>query len=385
MTLRLSLFALCFAFSLVSCRSITTPPVESCQCTQPQKTLSKPSYIPTQWHQLPGWTDNPIQPGFLAWRNGCQVLKDQALWHAICKQAQHIPSNETAIRAFIETQFIPLAINLDGKNTGLVTGYYEPLLKGDSKPSAKARYPLYAPPADLITIELGTLYPDLNHRRLRGRLVGNKITPYYNRAEIEQGQGKLQAIAWAEDAIELFFLHIQGSGRIKLPNGKYMRVGYADQNGHPYRSIGSWLIEQGELNASQVSMQSIQAWARKNPGKLHLLLHHNPSYVFFKELTNATGGPLGALGIPLTDGYSVAVDRSFTPLGVPLYLSTQYPNESRPLQRLVAAQDTGGAIRGPIRVDFFWGFGQEAGNLAGKMKQPGSVWILWPKASPLPF
>ena len=379
------LLTLSLVFTLIGCSAFIKAP-EKCICEPVAPPLNKPIYQPTRWSQLPGWTDNPVKPGFLAWRQGCRILKDQPTWHDICAQAQIVPSNETAIRQFIESQFIPLEVSLaDGEKTGLVTGYYEPLLNGDIKPSAKARYPIYAPPTDLITIELGTLYPDLNHRRLRGRLVGNKIIPYYNRTEIEQGQGKMQAIAWVDDAIELLFLHVQGSGRIKLPHGQCIRVGYADQNGHPYRSIGSWLVKQGELNASQVSMQKIQTWARNHPDKLHTLLSQNPSYVFFREFNNSTGGPVGALGVPLTDGYSVAVDRNFTPLGAPLYLATQYPNENRPLQRLVAAQDTGGAIRGPIRVDFFWGFGKEAGNLAGKMKQQGSIWILWPNASPLPF
>jgi membrane-bound lytic murein transglycosylase A len=384
MNLRLALSAVFFIFSLIGCQSAIRSTAQTCHCPT-QVPLSKPIYTPTPWEQLPGWKENAIQPGFLAWRNGCSVLKTQALWRDVCQQAQQVPSDEAAIRQFVESQFIPLQVSLsNGETTGLVTGYYEPLLQGDIRPSAKARYPIYAPPADLITIELASLYPDLKHRRLRGRLNGNKVIPYYDRTDIERQKGKMQAIAWVDDAIELFFLQVQGSGRIQLPNGSYIRVGYADQNGHPYRSIGKWLIDQGELTASQVSMQSIKAWARKHVNKAQALLNVNPSFVFFKKLEQATGGPFGALGIPLTEGYSVAVDRNFTPLGAPLYLSTQYPNETRPLARLVAAQDTGGAIRGPMRVDFFWGFGAKAGDLAGKMKQSSSVWILWPKASPLP-
>lgn len=385
MTPRCILSVLCITVTLFGC-SIAPRVADNCQCETPQKTAGKPVYQQVGWDTLPGWQDNQARPGFLAWRNGCSALKNQPAWAQICLAADAVPDDEASIRQFIETHFTPLQVSLsDRKNTGLVTGYYEPLLIGNRYKTTQARYPVYAPPADLITVDLGILYPDLKNRRLRGRIVGNKLVPYYDRADIEQGKVKLQTIAWVNDPIELFFLQIQGSGRIQLPDGSMMRVGYADQNGHPYRSIGTWLIEKGELSAAQASMQGIQAWARANPGKLNTLLNVNPSFVFFRELPNATGGPLGAMGIALTDGYSVAVDRNFIPLGAPVFLATQYPNSSKPLQRLVAAQDTGGAIRGPIRVDYFWGFGKAAGELAGKMKQQGSVWILWPKKQPMPF
>lgn len=347
-----------------------------------------PIYTETEWQHLPNWEDQSLLPGFLAWQNSCVALKKQAIWQKICEQAQTLPKDEATIRTFIETTFTPIKVSLsDGNSNGLVTGYYEPELRGDIKSTVDAKYPLYAPPADLILVELGSLYPDLQYRRLRGRIEGNKLIPYYSRAEIEAGKGELKPIAWAEDPIELFFLQIQGSGRIKLPDGSIFRVGYAEHNGHPFYSIGTWLIRQGEIDAAKASMQGIKAWARANPHKVVALLNRNPSFVFFRELKNNAKGPIGALGIPLTDGYSVAVDRAFTPLGIPLYLTTRYPNDQKSLNRLVVAQDTGGAIRGPIRIDFFWGSGDSAGNLAGKMKQQGQIWILWPKGAEvaLPF
>jgi membrane-bound lytic murein transglycosylase A len=183
--------------------------------------------------------------------------------------------------------------------------------------------------------------------------------------------------------VELFFLQIQGSGQVRLDNGERIRVGFADQNGHPFRSLGRYLVERGEMTLDQASMQSIKAWAAANPAKLQEALNQNPSYVFFRELP-VMSGPIGALGVPLTTQYSIAVDRRFVPLGAPVYLSTTFPLSEQPLNRLVAAQDTGGAIRGVVRADFFWGSGSEAGERAGRMRQQGRMWLLWPRGEPLP-
>jgi membrane-bound lytic murein transglycosylase A len=271
-----------------------------------------------------------------------------------------------------------------------VTGYYEPLLKGDRVRTERARYPLYAAPDDLITVDLASIYPELKTLRLRGRLVGNKVVPYPTRKEIEapapNGNGysfKGKPIAWAEDPVDLFFLQIQGSGRIELPDGSHLRVGYSDQNGYPYQSIGKLLVERGELKLEQASMQGIKDWGAKHPDKLPELLASNPSFVFFRELPNGLSGPLGSLGVPLSGGRSIAVDTRFIPLGAPVFLATTQPNSSLPLNRLVMAQDTGSAIRGGVRADFFWGFGNQAGELAGRMKQRGRMWVLLPRDYPL--
>jgi membrane-bound lytic murein transglycosylase A len=211
------------------------------------------------------------------------------------------------------------------------------------------------------------------------------VLPYWSRAEIEAGHARLlgRELVWVDDPVEAFFVHIQGSARIELADRSTVRVGYADQNGHPYRSIGRVLIERGELTLEQASMQGIKAWGRQHPDKLPSLLDENPSYVFFREIAtnpdNAIDGPIGALGVPLAAGRAVAVDPRFLPLGAALFLATTYPLSDAPLQRLVLAQDTGGAIRGALRADFFWGSGDDAGRNAGRMNQPGQIWLLWPK------
>jgi membrane-bound lytic murein transglycosylase A len=246
--------------------------------------------------------------------------------------------------------------------------------------------PFYAVPDNLLVLDMIKQYPDLKGKRLRGRLEGARtVIPYWSRQEIAEGKmaNNAKVLAWADDAVEAFFMEVQGSGRIELEDGSLVRLGYADQNGYPYKSIGKWLIEQGELTADKASMQSIQAWAKANPQRLQEMLNANPSVVFFRLLTG-NEGPIGALNVPLTDEASAAVDPKFVPLGSPIYLSTTRPNDNQAMNRLIQAQDTGGAIAGPIRVDYFWGFGAAAGQLAGRMKQKGQVWLLWPKNLPLP-
>jgi membrane-bound lytic murein transglycosylase A len=267
----------------------------------------------------------------------------------------------------------------------LVTGYYEPLLRGSRTPSAKYRFPILGAPEDLLVVDLASVYPELKSLRLRGRIQGNKVVPYFTRSEIELGTTPLRGkeLAWVDDPVDLFFLQVQGSGRVRLENGETLRVGYADQNGHPYRSIGKWLVEKGELTLDKASMQGIKDWGSRNPERLPELLHANPSYVFFRELPNNLAGPLGALGVPLTAERSIAIDPRGMPLGAPVWLATTRPFSSEALNRLMVAQDTGSAIRGNVRADFFWGFGEEAGKQAGSMKQKGRMWALLPKDYPI--
>jgi membrane-bound lytic murein transglycosylase A len=241
-------------------------------------------------------------------------------------------------------------------------------------------------PDDLLVVDLGDVYPELKGMRLRGRLEGRRVVPYYDRAQIDSGPAALRGkeLVWVDDAVDLFFLHIQGSGRIVLDSGETLRVGYADQNGFPYRSIGRLLVERGDLVLEQASMQGIKTWAREHPGELAQLLNSNASYVFFRELPASAGGPPGSLGVALTPRRSIAVDARHVPLGAPVYLATTWPNSSRPLNGLTLAQDTGGAIRGPVRADFFWGYGEPAAREAGRMKQKLRMWVLLPHAYPVP-
>jgi membrane-bound lytic murein transglycosylase A len=310
-------------------------------------------------------------------------LRKQSLWQETCKAAASLqkPTN-AALRNFFQTTFIPYqVINKDNSEEGLVTGYFEPLLKGSRKPSKRYRYPIYTAPADLLTIDLSATSPELKDLRLRGRLDGRKVVPYYTRAEIMNNPGILNGneFLWVEDEVELFFLHVQGSGRIIFDNGEIMKIGYADQNGHPYNSIGKVLVQRGELALENASMQGIKQWGQQNSSKLPELLQQNPRYVFFRELPADSSGPIGAMGVPLTAGRSIAIDPLSIPQGAPVFLTTTWPNTNKPLNRLMVAQDVGSAIKGGIRADFFWGFGQEAGNQAGKMKQAGKMWVLMPR------
>jgi membrane-bound lytic murein transglycosylase A len=339
---------------------------------------------PASWLDLPDWGKEPLREAHTAFLRGCVALQEQENWKRACDAAAAVPAtaSEREIGAYFEANFDPhQVINADETSTGLVTGYYEPLLKGSLMRTPKYRYPLYGAPQDMLTIDLSSVYPDLKNRRLRGRVDGNRVVPYLDRADIEGSGEPLKGleIAWVDDPIELFFLHIQGSGQIELDNGELVRVGYADQNGHPFRSTGRLLIQNGEIPAERASMQGIKEWARKNPKKVQRYLNANPSYVFFKLLPKDLPGPIGTLGVPLTAERSIAVDQRVVPLGVPVYLATTWPATPRSLNRLMVAQDTGGAIAGGVRADYYWGFGDAAGNQAGRMKQQGRMWVLLPK------
>jgi membrane-bound lytic murein transglycosylase A len=318
----------------------------------------------------------------------CRALKAKPQWQPVCAGAEQVDKHDSAAqRAFYEDRLTPYQVfNPDGSEQGMITGYYEPLLKGSRIKTERFAYPLYAAPEDMLEIDLGDAYPELKGKRLRGRLQGKRVVPYYKRAEIDAGTASLKGreLFWVENAVELFFLQIQGSGRIELADGQQIKVGYAEQNGYPYVSIGKKLVEMGELKLEEASMQGIKAWGERNPAKLSALLELNPSYVFFRELPDHLSAPLGALGVPLTNEYSIAVDPRAIPLGSPVFLATTQPNSETPLNRLMLAQDTGGAIKGAVRADFFWGFGESAAIQAGRMKQQGRMWVLFPKgAEPL--
>ena len=355
--------------------SVTPPPLE--------KPVKKSIHKRVQWSALTDWGNDDLLPAWQAFLKSCTVLNKQPLWQETCATATALqkPDNAT-LRNFFETYFIPYqVINMDNSEEGLVTGYFEPLLKGSRKPSKRYRHPIYAAPDGLLTIDLGATYPELKDLRLKGRLDGRKVVPYYTRAEIMNNPNILNGyeFLWVEDEVELFFLHIQGSGRIVFDNGEVMKIGFSDQNGHPYHSIGKVLVQRGELALEKASMQGIKQWGQQNPTRLPELLQQNARYVFFRELPADLSGPIGAMGVPLTAGRSIAIDPLSIPQGAPVFLATTWPNTQKPLNRLMVAQDVGSAIKGGIRADFFWGFGQEAGNQAGKMKQPGKMWVLMPR------
>jgi membrane-bound lytic murein transglycosylase A len=345
------------------------------------------------WSDVSGWMGDDPAAAWGTFLRGCARLKTQSAWRDICAQAQQLPAG-ASVRDFFETYFLPYRVaNADGSVDGLVTGYYEPLLRGSRRKEGPYRYPLYAAPEDLLIVDLAEINPELKHLRLRGRLDGRRVVPYYPRAEIERGLPALagKELLWVDDAVDLFFLQIQGSGRVRLATGELVRVAYADQNGQPYKSIGRVLVEQGELKLEQASMQGIKAWGAANPARLEALLNQNPSYVFFRELPAAdsgqgsgASGPVGALGVALTPERSIAVDPRHIPLGAPVFLATTWPASALPLARLVLAQDIGGAIRGAVRADYFWGFGEAASAQAGRMRQSARMWVLLPRNYPPP-
>jgi membrane-bound lytic murein transglycosylase A len=391
---------------LASCRTLppAPPPVPVPQI----KTVVQARYERVPLQALPSVADADLVAAWPAWLASCVAFArgqapHLAAWRVPCEAALAVEPIAPVLRHYFERHFDAYRIVVQTRedagaeprvleviDRGRITGYYEPLLSGSRRPDARFRVPLHRPPDDLLTIDLAAVVPELAGRRVRGRLVespqGRRVVPYWSRAELDGGERlKGHEIVWVDDAIEAFFLQIQGSGRVALAEGGVIRLGYADTNGHPYRSIGRWLVERGELTFEQASMQGIQAWARANPQRLAELLNHNPSYVFFRELPlgDPRAGPVGALNVALTPGYSLAVDPQFVPLGAPLLIATPHPGTGEPLQRLMLAQDTGGAIRGPLRFDFFWGFGPDAGAHAGRQRHDARAWLLVPTgASP---
>jgi membrane-bound lytic murein transglycosylase A len=356
----------------------------------PSEPVPKPpervsAYSAATWDDLPQTSDADLVSGFLAWRSACKRLAKDAIWGETCAQAAGVPDQAAPIRQFLQNTLEVYSLRGAGNDPkGLVTGYYEPVYPGSLKQTAEASVPVYGIPEDMVVVALDSVYPELKGMRLRGRLEGRVLRPYDDAAAIREHGVKAPVLAWLHDPMDLQFLQIQGSGRVQLPGGRQMRLGYADQNGRPYRPVGRWLIEQGLLTKDQVSMGRIRDWAANNPDRVSEMLASNPSYVFFTEGPDSNEGPRGSLNVPLTPEYSVAIDRKVVPLGSLLWLSTTRPDDGRTMIRPVAAQDTGGAIVGEVRADFFWGTGDRAGELAGNMKQDGAIWLLWPKGKALP-
>lgn len=365
----------------------TTPTLTPPPAPAPSPALTGNHLRRAQWSDLPGWQDDDQAAAWSALLTSCSTLRNQEAWRAVCADAAALAKPDRAeVRRFFEAQFLPYRlVQADGGSEGLATGYYEPLLRGSRTPTPRYRFPIYGTPDDLLVVDLPAFNAEPRDSRARARLDGRRIVPYYERAQIESPASPLRGreIAWVDDPVELFFLQIQGSGRLELEGGGVMRVGFADHNGHPYRSIGRLLIDRGELAPERASMQGIKAWAQQNPAKLRAVLDSNPRYVFFRELPPGLDGPLGAQGVPLTARRSIAADPRFVPLGAPVFLATTWPLSNRPLNQLMLAQDTGSAIRGAVRADFFWGYGDEAGREAGRMKQSLRMWLLLPRNYPV--
>jgi membrane-bound lytic murein transglycosylase A len=319
------------------------------------------------WQQVPGWQDDSLIGAAAALRQNCSRLARQSNWARACAAAQRLDDLDmSAARSFFESYFTPFQLaNNDGTLDGLVTGYYEPLLHGSRTRHGPYQYALYRWP---YRYKPGTTLPTRAQLERAGVLNSNELV-------------------WVDDPIEVFFLQVQGSGRVIMEDGSVMRVGFGGTNNQPYRSIGRELLDRGELTPAQATMQGIKAWAKANPSRVDALLDVNPRFVFFREMpandpmaSSLGDGPVGALGVPLTPERSIAVDPSAIPLGTPVFLQTTRPLSNRPMNRLVFAQDTGTAIKGGVRADYFWGLGDDAGDLAGRMKQGGRMWLLMPNS-----
>ncbi|MDY0190282.1 MAG: murein transglycosylase A [Desulfuromonas sp.] len=341
-----------------------------------------PALQQAHWDDLPNWQEDNHLQALVVFRTSCKSLKNRPAWRQVCARALAVDDDAVAAQEFFRTNFTPWQlVNEDGSVSGKITGYYAPDLNGSRESSSRYPYPLYKKPADLLVIDLTDQYPELGSYHLRGRLSGQRVVPYFDRAQIDGATQPLYGneLFWVDDPVRLFFLQIQGSGRINLDDGTQVMVRYAEHNGYPFRSIGKLLRERGYMTTEQMSMPNIAAWGRSHPREVQQLLNENPRYVFFSPLAEGIVTPPGAMNLPLTAQRSIAVDTNFIPLGAPVFLATTWPSSDRALQRLMVAQDTGAAIKGRVRADFFWGVGDIAASYALKTKQAGNMWLLLPK------
>ncbi|HEY2929344.1 murein transglycosylase A [Piscinibacter sp.] len=325
-------------------------------------------WVAADWADLPGWDADRTAELWPALRRSCERAASE--WLRVCADARKaVPPSDAAARAWLQQRLQPFRVeSRDGVAEGLATGYFEPLVAASRTRRGAFQVPLYTLPADLAA------------RR-----------PYWTRHQVDTLPAAQQSLrglelAYLADPLDALILHIQGSGRMQLSDSegrsKLVRAAYAGHNDHPYKSVGRWLVEQGELKPDQASWPAIKAWAQMNPKRVNELLWSNPRVVFFREesLPDPTLGPRGAQGVALTPGRSIAVDAQSIPYGTPVWLDTTEPLATTPLRRLVMAQDTGSAITGAVRADYFWGWGEQAEQQAGRMKQPLRMWALWPRS-----
>lgn len=345
---------------------------------------------------LKGWGEDNQDAALVAFKKSCvRILKADATrafsnninagtmadWQPVCRAADGVTAG--GARAFFEQNFIPYQVTAQGVGAeGLFTGYYEASLRGSMTRQGVYQYPLHVRPADLVMVELGDFREELKGQRIAGRVIDGKLKPYEDRAQIIAGQwphnGDDAVLLWVDDPVDAFFLHIQGSGAVDMDDGTVVRVGYDGQNGHVYYAIGRELVKRGEIAKEDVSMQTIRAWLEAHPEQALDLMNMNRSYVFLRRLDGE--GPLGAENVPLSVGRSLAVDNGKLAYGVPMWVDAEPPVAGQPrIRRLMIAQDTGGAIRGAVRGDIFFGHGPQAEALAGQMKGRGFDWLLLPK------
>jgi len=336
------------------------------------KSMPKTKLVKSDFDQLPNWKNEDYFKAFNSFVNSCKSSKTKKIYKQSCINAKYTSDP----KVFLTTEFTPYEILIQNAEAdNLLTGYYEPQLKGSLTKKEPYIYPIYETPNDLIVIDLSEQYPELKDFRLRGRLQGKKIVPYYERAKVNKDELlDAKIICYTDSKVDLFFLEVQGSGRVALESGETIFIGYDNQNGHPYSSIGKYLVKSGEIAQDKISLQTIREWFKQNPLKVDEVLNHNKSMVFFKQRDKAA---TGSLGLELTPNRSIAVDRRYIPLGSMLYLNADI--QEIDVSRIVMAQDTGGAIKGSVRADMFCGYGKEAEVKAGMLMAPLKLWILLPK------
>ena len=353
--------------------------------------------------ELATWSQSDLRAAFQAFLRSCAALAAKSdetplggvnyagtagEWRPVCDAAALVAADSPEpVRGFFETEFVPYRVG-QAAGGGLFTGYYEPQLRGSRTRHDAYQTPLYGVPLDLVNVDLGLFRDSLKGQKIVGKVSDGRLVPYPARAEIEtDGLRTAVPILYVDDPVDAFFLQIQGSGRVVLDDGSVVRAAYAAQNGRPYTPIGAILIQRGELTRETVSMQSIRAWLAEHPAEALQIMNANASYVFFEE--RPIGDPLlgaqGAQGVPLTPEVSLAVDMTVHALGVPVWLETTAPDPDaaspdRPFDRLLVMQDTGGAIRGPVRGDVYWGYGPDAGAIAGRMRSEGRLTVLLPRS-----
>jgi len=368
--------------------------LSACQPPAPEQATTPaaaPTYTKVSFSALPGYAADRVAEALPALNASCRRLgaipATRSLgvdgrmgtagdWAVFCTALKSV-NDEAVLRSLLETQLQPWAVSDGGKADGLFTGYYESELRGSLTQNGPYQTPLYERPADLIMVDLGEFRDELKGQRIAGRAVNGQLKPYEDRAAIVNGTINSKPLVWLDDPVDAFFVQIQGSGRVMLDDGSELRVGYAGQNGHIYTAIGRELIKRGALTPETVSMASIRAWLKANPAQADALMNTNRSYVFFKSGTADTG-PQGAANVALTPLRSLAVDNRFIGYHVPVWLAADNPLGG-PLQRLLVAQDTGGAIKGVVRGDVFWGHGPQAEHAAGIMKSRGRYFVLLPR------
>ncbi len=351
--------------------------------------------VPASFSDLPGWGRDDLQTLVPAFERTCarmlRAAPEKPLgplpqagtfadWQPSCQAFVNLKDKTAAnLKTYFEKNFTPYAVLLDESAEGLFTGYYEAQLNGSRTRNDRYNIPLYARPDDLVMVDLGKFREELKGQRIAGRVKGGDLVPYETRAQIVAGEWPHndKVLVWVDDAVDAFYVQIQGSGIVTLEDGSEIRIGYAGQNGHPYTAIGRELIARGAMTKEDVSMQAIRDWLAANPDQADEVMNVNKSYVFFTEISGE--GPLGGENVALTPLRSLAIDRSIFPYGLPFWLEAEHPVEKSMIRRLMVGQDTGGAIRGAVRGDVFWGHGEEAERMAGPMKSKGRYWVLLPK------